>query len=887
MITFETKYLRYSIDDAGNNVEFVEKATGRNILKSGFNPCSKIVRGEKDRTEYYPIAAVYEAPYLCYRYAEGFQVRVLVGIHENYLTFALKSVSPQSFWSVAAIQIAVDVDYVRDSSYGATLMGMTLRTRMKEYPGRNSLLLAEAYTHIGLADVKCAVIGAPEPVLNGIMREVLDEIPDGAMPKAAYSGPYACECPDASRTYTITGVITNDTVDAYVEKMKKFSISQVHIHQGAMYSQGDFTVSTTYFPDGREGFKRMIARLHEHGIQAMLHSYTFFVQSVNAQVGNKYLAPIPHKDLGVCHRYTLAEDMSADADFIPSVENTENVSTIFGYNVPATNLLWIDDEIIRFRNVGKNGFTEITRGTFGSTISEHKAGSEIKQLNSYFGYIAPEKGSDLFYEIARNNAEFYNEMDFDGYYFDAIDGVFVLDGNEFAWYHAVDFINEVFKYQKKAPIFNCCYGPQYPGQWYARTRMGAFDTPHRGYRDFADVHVNFNEKFAERMYLIGELGWWSLYPGANDNLGWSNKVMYDEDVDYICTKMLATDVCQCWHGSFAGYPEIPILAGYSDKINLYTKLKEERYFDKETKAILRKPYSEFELVECGGAYKFRPTFTDYYKVESIEEGRNTWTANNRYKAQAPKIRIEALRTADNYDCAEGDVIFAFDEEKPVALNEPVMLGNFDAKDKRGIGVWIRGDGKGEVINLRFRSPNHVSHGDSDHFIRVNFTGWRYFSFYEFENCEMKHEDWEPRGLDYKVFTDVGKFYAAYSSPVNYSNLETLNVMVNREGDFDIRLKPVKALPAHKIVLNDPTLTIGGQTITFRTALQSDTFLEYDPATGKAVVYDYKGFVQDTPEVVGAAPVMQEGDNEVKLTVTSDSPYQKRAAVTLRCFGETI
>jgi len=28
MITFETKYLRYSIDEAANNVEFTDKSTG-------------------------------------------------------------------------------------------------------------------------------------------------------------------------------------------------------------------------------------------------------------------------------------------------------------------------------------------------------------------------------------------------------------------------------------------------------------------------------------------------------------------------------------------------------------------------------------------------------------------------------------------------------------------------------------------------------------------------------------------------------------------------------------------------------------------------------------------------------------------------------------------
>nr|MBQ4318600.1 hypothetical protein [Clostridia bacterium] len=587
MITFETKYLRYSIDEAGSNVEFTDKSTGKNHLKAGFNPCGRLVYGyfnqdENEREIVYPIGASYSEPYLTVTYPGNITVRVLVGLHENYITFALKSVSKQDFWSVAAIRLEVDIDYKADSSFVATLMGMSLNTRMREYPGRNSLLSSEAFTHIGLPGVKSAIIGAPEPVLNSIMREVLDEIPDGAMPKAAYSGPYACECPDAKRTYTIKGGgLTPDAVDTYIEKLKKFGITQVHIHQGASYFQGDFKVNPNYYPNGIEDFKAVIKKFHDNGIQSMLHSYAFFVQHTKSQTGNKYLAPKPHKDLGVCRRYTLSEDISADADFIPTFDDTSAVSTNFGYTIPESDLLWIDDEIIRFAGVDEHGFTKIERGTFGSTVSEHKAGSEIKQLNSYFGYIAPTKGSELFYEIARNTAEFYNECDFDGYYLDAIDGVFVLDSNEFAWYHAVDFINEVFKYQKKPPIFNCCYGPQYPGQWYARTRMGAFDAAYRGFRDFTDVHVDFNEKFAERMYLIGELGWWQLSPGFNDKLGWANKLMFDEDLDYICTKMLATNVCHCWHSSFESCDVIPRLNYYADRIRLYTKLKEENYFSKE------------------------------------------------------------------------------------------------------------------------------------------------------------------------------------------------------------------------------------------------------------------------------------------------------------------
>lgn len=887
MITFETKFLKYAIDEKGNNLEFTEKATGRNVLKQGFNPCSKIVKSEDDRTEIYPEAVDYVKPYLSILYTDGHKAKIKVDEGEEYLTFELIETSDENFWSLAVVNVVTDIDYNKDSSFVSTLMGVTLKTRMMEYPGRNSLLLAEGYTHIGMCPIKAVVIGAPEKSLNTIMRRVVDSIPDGTMPKAAYSGPYASECHDADRTYTLrTEPITMDNVDEYIEKLKKFGISQVNFHQSEMFCQGEFTVNTKYYPNGISDLKKVIAYLHSKDIQCMLHTYTFFVQNIADNKGNKYIAPKPHRDLGVCARFTLGDDMGTDDTFVPTVESTENVSLYFGYCVAPSALLWIDDEIVRFSNVNGKGFCEIERGMFGTTISSHKKGAEVKQLNSYFNYIAPEKNSELFFEIAKNNADFYNECDFDGYYLDAIDGVFVLDGNEFTWYHSVLFINEVFKYLKKPPIFNCCYGPQYPGQWYARTRMGAFDGPMRGYRDFTDQHVKFNEKFAERMYLIGELGWWPLYPGDDERLNWSYKVMRDEDVDYICSKTLATDVCQCWV-MYEDYQKLPIIASYSEKIQLYAKLQREKYFDKRIKDIVRRPYSEHELVEVDGKYFFRPTFTDFNKIQSFDDGRNTFKVNNRFDKQKPKIRIEVMYTADNYDTPDGKVICDLDENTAPPINQSIDLGHASTDDKRGIGVWVKGDGSGVVVNFRLRSPMYVNeHGNSDHFVRLDFTGWRYFSFYEFENCEMKQEDFPAEILDYKVFTDVDKFYASYSSPSDYNDLEILNIMTNG-AKCDIRVKPIKALPHHCITLTNPTLTVNGRAITFKASLNSTDVLEYDPETGDAVVIDRFGNLLSKPEIIGEAPILEKGENTVTLSDSSECAYQKRAAVTLRTHGDII
>lgn len=885
-IVFETAYLRYVLSARGENTAFIDKSTGRNVLCSKNRFCGKLTL--EDKTVIYPVKITYTEPFMYVEYENGFKATVKVGIRENYLTFSLEKTSDCRFWSLEIIAIQTDIDYAAGSSFVSSCMGMSLNTRMAEYPGRNSILSAEAFTHIGIEGVKCAVIGAPETDIIDIMKEVLDEIPDGDMPKGAYSGPYAFRCKDAMRTYTIGGASGLEGVDQYVQDMKKYGITQVHMHQGQLYTQGVFNVLCK---NGEAELKAMIDRYHELGVQVMLHTYAFFVDSWGKKIGNKYIAPIPHKDLGVCATFTLADDVDETASYIPVKENTRNVREVFGYVEPAAPFVWIDDELIRFKTVakfGSYGFDDCERGALGTRVSEHKKGATVRQINSYFGYIAPEKNSELFFEIARNTAQFYNEYDFDGFYLDAIDGVFVLDGNEFTWYHAVLFINELFKYLKKPPIFNCCYGPQYPGQWYARSRMGAFDSASRGYRDFTDAHVAFNEKYAERMYLTGELGWWSLFPPVDEKLGWQNKVMFDEDVDYICSKMLATDVCMCWHGSFANYKSIPMLAGYSDKIMLYTNLKENNAFSEDIKSEIRKPGAEFDLVKSSdGAYRFRRTMTQRKRVESVEDGRNTLNFTNCFKTQKPKIRIEALYSTELYDSSYSLPLLKFDEHSPVKLNRTYEIGDINMNEKRGLNVWLYGDGKGETVNIRLRSPDNIARGYADYFIKVDFTGWRNFSFYEFQNCEEPHEDWAPKQMEYKVFTDVESFYAVYRSLVDFNHISAVDLIVNKEGDFDIRMKPVMAVPHRLLTFINPSLTVGGKTVTFETVLKSNTFLEYDPKDQSCFVYDMTGNILDTPNVTGHELVLKEGDNQVTFNATCNLPYQKRAAITLRTVGEVL
>ena len=43
-----------------------------------------------------------------------------------------------------------------------------------------------------------------------------------------------------------------------------------------------------------------------------------------------------------------------------------------------------------------------------------------------------------------------------------------------------------------------------------------------------------------------------------------------------------------------------------------------------------------------------------------------------------------------------------------------------------LGLWIYGDGKGELLNFQLNNSREYYTAWDDHYVDVNFTGWRYF-----------------------------------------------------------------------------------------------------------------------------------------------------------------
>ncbi len=894
MFTLSTKWFQYTIGDDGKNASFIDLETGEDHISESY--CAVLTDHEKNK--HFPISAKYSNGEIFIEFDNGIEIVTGVEMFDEFMTFTLKAVSDDDFHAVAFVNIEVDMDYSTYSldtgvdGFAASLMGLTVSTRMAEHPGRNTVLSAEGYPHIGLFStahskypVKAAVIGIRDSRMRDVMKQVVAIIPDGEIPKSRLGGPWAYDCTDARRTYANSGAVSLDKVHDAIAQFKRLGISQVGIHQGAPYSQGDFVVNKEMYPGGLEDFKKLIRIYHENGIQVGLHSYTFFVGH-----NSRYLSPEPHPDLDHICELTLAKPIG-EADTIVYVDTLDGVAEIYSYDLVSSQYIQIGKELLRFGGVDKEkkAFTGCERGVQGTSVSFHQTGEKVCQLKEYFCYVAPRAGSELFYEVARNTAEFYNECDFDGFYLDAIDGVFALEGNDYAWYHAMDFINEMFKYLKKDPIFNCCYNPQYTASWYARSRYGALDAALRAQRDYIDAHVKYEERTAERMYLPTELGWFDLYSDT-PHFGWQAKVMSTDDVEYLCAKVLGTD-CSMSYRTFSifGREEHPILDRYSEIVRQYDRARYSGQMTPKLRQKLKEPGAEFRLEEKDGKYIFLESESKHCKLEDINGGYDTFRYENRFREQTPAIRLEALYAAADYD-TEGIILKEFDENAPIPNDMLYTLdehGAIDSCGNHGVGVWVYGDGSG--VSMRIRLQNRLADKpvkNTEFYVKCDFTGWRYFAFYEAQNGEPPHEEWPRTEMLYKVFTDVGRFYQFYRNGADYSALSFLRLTLNTDKPTGIRLRTIKLLPYHENVLMNPTLIINGKQCTFHCELHPKTWLELKP-DGSCEVLDYKGHTVEHPKYSGGMPILKAGSNEVVLVSQEKPDHLKRAEITLRVFGDEI
>jgi hypothetical protein len=946
----ENRYFSYEISSNGTNLHFTDKSTGRDYLNP--EPASKcayvMIGGERHDVT----SVTYENDLLTMEFGTtGVTADIQVIKGDDRITMRVDRVTGD-IESLAFLNVPLNLEGQPYEPFGACALSMNLFTHVRRLPPLQTKLWASCYTRFGLKNAEITLLGLPTESMLPAIRDVISNAED--IPFSDAGGAWALMKKEGYGSYLMNfGTLTEETVDEWIDKCHTLGFNQIDSHGGGNFFEfGTFDLNREKWPDGWESFKRINARLHEAGISHIFHTYAFFIDK-----RSRYVTPVPSEDLGYVRIFTLKEPLGETSQEVVVNESTENISTVTGFHTENSVTLKIGSELIEFSGVTKSPpykFTGLKRGANGTKISAHGVEQKAYHMSERFGRFVPGPETALFDEMAHRHAQIVNNCEFDGIYFDAIDGAAVLGGEENFWYYGTKFIFEVVRNLKRPVGMEMSSMSHH--WWHYRSRWQAWDRPMRGYKRFVDIHlasvkasayflpeeIKSNEwehglwrgnsplidKFAGvekgQIMLPLHLGWWGNQTWAPPQI----EPTFSDDIEYLGCKMIGNNAGFSQLGGVDDetFERLPLFRQSSEILKQYEELRHKDYFSEDVKKLLRQPGKEFTLFrQEDGKWNFKPATYQKHKITALEGPSASWSVNNEFDPQPLKLRLEVLMSVKPYDDPSNIVIADF-SGSPGFVTETAAEGVtgqvsssqemapdknsagivsaknsgesprdgsyinleksfdpvIDLSQNQALGVWVKGDGNGQILNLSHRSPVHISHGaHGDHFIKIDFTGWKYFELVEIESSAIS---------DY-IWPDDSHFYVydSYRHQIRFNSVNKFQLWYNNlpEGkEVECLIGPVKAIPMVEGTIDNPAIMVGEKKVVFPVKMESGMYLELKNE-GECRLYGSRGELIKEVKIEGEIPQLQKGENTISVSGKGADGINTRLQVTVISEGKPL
>jgi hypothetical protein len=501
-----------------------------------------------------------------------------------------------------------------------------------------------------------------------------------------------------------------------------------------------------------------------------------------------------------------------------------------------------------------------------------------------------------------------NSCGFDGIYLDAIDGSSILRGPDECWYWADRFVFEIQEHLDK-PV-----GMEMSAMWHHfwqyRTRWQAWDYPQRGHKRFIDLHA---DSVNGGLLLPLHLGWWNFQQFNPPQV----EPTYPDVIEYLGAKLIGWDAGISLTGGIdhARLSAVPLFRQAVDILRTCEELRRGDAFDEAVKTQLRQPGKEFSLVrDNDGKWRFCPSVYESHVACCAEPWSLSWVVENPFGEQPVRFRLEALMAAGSYDDPNNIVLADLSEANQFA--EPPraaagvtasltatpatadQVGVFTAihsgtvprnaawarldrklepclnlKGREAIGVWVEGDGQGQIIAIRLESPRHIAYGAvADRYITVDFTGRRQFTLVETESARWSDHVWnDGKGL-YNVYRETIDFGTVESVSIWYNNLP-------KGQEARCAIGPVKALPMAACTVKSPAIAVNGRTVLLPVEMPSGSYLEFNP-DHDCMLCGPKGEVIANVSPQGGIPLLQAGPNQIRFSCTAADGPAPRVRLTV-------
>ncbi|MGI6087872.1 MAG: hypothetical protein ACOYCD_08035 [Kiritimatiellia bacterium] len=229
-----------------------------------------------------------------------------------------------------------------------------------------------------------------------------------------------------------------------------------------------------------------------------------------------------------------------------------------------------------------------------------------------------------------------------------------------------------------------------------------------------------------------------------------------------------------------------------------------------------------------------------------------------------------------------DRLSLFDHGERIYEDRPASWGwvgkkftpELDLTKCPALGLWVHGDGSGAVLNVQFAGLEHTQMLE-DHYVPLNFTGWRYVELVEPESDRFEQYAW-PYGRC---------VYDIYRGTLQYAQVAGINLWLNHVPSISgaaCLLSQIRALPLVQTKFSQPVLIINGRKLALPFELTAGDWLEIG-VDGMATAFAPDGREIQSAPIPGGPIKLAAGVNELAFQAQAASG-RRRARVSVICGG---
>ncbi len=873
MAVLNAGQLQLSIDSTGRVVSMRSTLDGREYVPEGHRVA--LLYLVVDGKNLAPTAAAFDATSgrLRLTYGEaGIAAVAAASERPTHLKFELVSVEGAKpsmirwghFATTIGKTVGATVGVVRDSRFAIGIQALNVQTSAgaarKKY---GSLLYAAAKEHDGgVLDSKIALFGCPAEEALATIGKI--EVAEG-LPHPMLDGVWAKRSPTAHWPYLAVN-FSEATMDDVLETAQKGGFRYVY-HPAPFKTWGHFQLKPNLFPDGDASLKRCVDKAAKLGIRLCVHTLSAFITT-----NDPYVTPVPDPRLARWRATNLSAAIDEHAREIPIADP----DAIRAAQPSAWSQLvaMIGQEIVLYQGISDTKPWRLLgcqRGAFGTKAARHEAGAEVARLATHpYKTLFPGITNGMMDEMTQRLVELANYTGIRMLSFDGLEGLWSYGHGPWA---AARFVKQCADGWDVEVVNGASCLIHY--NWHIHTRMNWGELTQSAKVDIDEYRSKRCQYYEENLLPKG-MGWWRLGLATYD---WEATRM--EDIEYLLAKAAghnATHAMQAQPASLRqhGYGDACLAL-----VKAWTEAREQGAFSPDQLERLRGKGRDFHLEEigekqwrltevkyspfhwlCPGAGRSQPhdaarqvlSFT----TESEAHLGATCRFENPWERQPLRFELRALGSFD-YE-HEGNIDLTpnsadeFKWEHDLHKDAPRLkvtdtevngrkgceIGTqYEGKDRpswvtrvianlpkplnlrrhRGLGMWVRGDGKGELLFVELVARNCKR----QYYVPIDFTGERYFEFPLGEMCLGRYY-----AYDWNHWSGFASWWVTMKG-FDYGHVERITMGFNvipPGQEVRCSVAGIKALKELGANLQRPTVSLNGAEMSFGTTAPPGSYLIY-------------------------------------------------------------